>query len=199
MSNITIEFIYEGEEINIQCDLNEYMDEIIKRYSIKIDKVLNNQYFLYNGTKINISLKLKEIINNEDKKIKILVYDYNEDKNNNEIIKQSKDIICPKSGENCLINIYDYKISLNKCDKGHILSNILFNEYNEYQKINELKIICHDCRSNKNEAYDNKFYKCCICNFNFCPICKSKHDKNHILIVELFSTFLFKYIKINRL
>ena len=70
MSNITIEFIYEGKEINIQCDLNEYMDEIIKRYSIKIDKVLNNQYFLYNGTKINISLKLKEIINNLLLKIK---------------------------------------------------------------------------------------------------------------------------------
>ena len=52
----------------------------------------------------------------------------------------------------------------------------------DFQKINEKKIICKFCQNNKLEAYNNKFYICCKCNINLCPLCKSSHDKKHIII-----------------
>ena len=34
----------------------------------------------------------------------------------------------------------------------------------------------------KSEVYQNKFFKCCICNKNLCPICKTNHNKEHLII-----------------
>ena len=61
-----------------------------------------------------------------------------------------------------------------KCD------NILFEEFEETQKIDISQIICDICKKyNKNTTYNNEFYICNTCNKNICPICKSNHDKNH--------------------
>ena len=140
-----------------------------------------------NENKINEELKLEEI-NNKDNEIKIketkiLVNNVN-DKNieNKEILKQSKDIICPECGEICLIDIKDYKIILNNCKKNHKRENILFDEYDNLQKINELYIFCDICKKNKNEIYNNQLYKCCKCKIIICSLCKSKHNKEHRLI-----------------
>ena len=51
MSNIILEFIYNGKKIKIPCNKDEYMNEIITRYSLKSNTVFNNHYFLYNGKK----------------------------------------------------------------------------------------------------------------------------------------------------
>ena len=128
-SNETIiNFSYYQQIIKIQCKRNEYMRDIFKRYLIKVQKDINNIFFLYNGDKINEELKLEEI-NNKDPEIEILVNDINieNDKNNknDKIIKQNKDILCPKCREICLLNINDYKITLNKCKYGHNILNIL--------------------------------------------------------------------------
>ena len=106
--NRIINFIYNNQETKIQCDENDCLNDIIKRYIIKIQKNIDEMYFLYNGTTINTNMKLKEM-NNADKEIKILAYDFHENPENKEGIKYSKDIICPKCGENCLINISDNK------------------------------------------------------------------------------------------
>ena len=56
-------------------------------------------------------------------------------------------------------------------------------EFEKTQYINETKIKCGKCKeANKNESYKNKFYMCCICNINLCPLCKNSHDKNHYII-----------------
>ena len=93
MNEINLNFIYKGNTINIQSKRDEYMKDIFKRYLIRINGDINDIFFIYNGNKINGELKLEEI-NNKEEEIKILVYDFE----NTEIIKQSKDIICPECG-----------------------------------------------------------------------------------------------------
>ena len=99
----------------------------------------------------------------------------------NEII--SKDIICPECKENILIDIKDFKINLYECKNKHKIDNILLNNYENTQKIDISKIICNICnKNNKKDINDNEFYLCNTCNKNICPLCKSIHDKNHMII-----------------
>ena len=183
MTEATLNFIYQGSTIKIQCKRNEYMKNIIKKYLTKLCKDANDVYFLCDGKKINEDLKIEEI-NNKNNEIKILVNDINDKKNENkaETIKQYRDIICPECREVCLIDIKDYKITLNKCSNNHSLGNVLLDEFNDLQKYNELDILCNICDKNKSETYNNKFFKCCKCKKNICPFCKSIHNKDHILI-----------------
>ena len=44
-------FNYKGREILIQSKIDETMEEVIKKYKLKIE--INNEYYLYNGNKIN--------------------------------------------------------------------------------------------------------------------------------------------------
>ena len=180
MEEIILNFNYKGQEIKMQCKRNEDMNEIFKRYTNKINEDINNLCFIYNGNKLNNNSKLEEI-NNKDNEIKILVYDMCNDNNNERIVeKECKDIICPECGENCLIEIKDYKINLNKCDNKHNTDNILLDQYNKTQIIKEIK--CNNCNKNKSEIYNNQIYKCCNCNIILCPLCKSNHNKEHKII-----------------
>ena len=176
--NIILNFYYKGQEVKINCKKNDNMNDVLKRYTNKINKDINNIYFINNGNIINKdNLKLEEL-NNKDNKINILVYDIDK----NEKINQVKDIICPLCMQNCIIEIKDYKVNLNKCDNKHNINNILLDEYNNTQKIDEIKIKCNNCNKNKFEIYNNKIYKCYKCNTNLCPLCKSSHNKEHIII-----------------
>ena len=63
------------------------------KLAIKIDKNINNLYFIYDGNIINLELKYKEIINSININVmNILVY-------------EREGIICPKCGENIIIDI----------------------------------------------------------------------------------------------
>jgi len=215
MEYIILNFNYKGQETIMQIQRNENIKDIFRRYSNRMNKDINNIYFLNNGNKLNSNLELEKI-NHKFNKINIFVFDICKKNNNNnegssipkqdwlpsetpngeeeEIEKEKekekeeeefKDIICPKCGENCLIEIKDYKINLKKCDNKHDLNNILLDEYNNIQIINEIKIKnnkCNICNKNKSEINDNNMYKCCTCNINLCPLCKSYHNKDHIII-----------------
>jgi len=150
MSNTNLNFIYNSNAINIQCRTDEHMKDIFKRCLIKINKDIGDVFFICNGNKINGELKLEEI-NNKDEEIKILVYDIN-DKiiENEQISRQSKDIICPECGEIFLLDIKDYKIILSHCNNKHKRENILLDEYDKLQKINEINLICDECSKNYN-------------------------------------------------
>ena len=179
MENIILYFNYKGHKIKMQCKRNENINDILKRYSNKINKDINDIYFINNGNILNNNnLKIEEI-NNNDNNINLLVYDIN---SNNERIneKEYKEIIYPKCGENYIIEIKDYKINLFKCDNKHNINNILLDEYNNIQKIDEIK--CNICNKNKLEIYKNKIYLCCKCNINLCPLCKSNHNSEHKII-----------------
>ena len=84
-------FIFEGQRVEIQCKNEDRMRDICIKLAIKIDKNINNLYFLYDGKMINLELKYKEIINSINE-MNILVY-------------EKEGIICPKCGENINIDI----------------------------------------------------------------------------------------------
>jgi len=172
-------FIYEGQLINIQCNKEDKMKDIIHKFKNKIKEENNNFFYTYNGEKIDEELKFNQIVN--EKKISLIVHNQknNENKSEKEII--SNEIICPICKENIFINFKDYKINLNECKNGHKMENILFNEYENIQKMYLSKIICNECckyKSNINE----EFYLCNECSANLCPLCKFKHNKSHNII-----------------
>ena len=175
-------FNYKGIETIIQCNINDKIKDIFKRYEAKIGKDISKLLFLYNGNKINDNSILNEIINEEDKRrniMNILVNENNETIINENIII-SKEIICPKCYENILIKINEYKINLFNCKNNHNIDNILLNEYDNIEKIDISKIICDTCKiKNKSNTYNNEFYRCNICKINICPLCKSNHNNNH--------------------
>ena len=178
-------FNYKGIETIIQCNINDKIKDIYKRYENKLGIDISKLYFIYNGNKINDNLILNEIINEEDKRrniMNILVSENNETIIKENIIK-SKEIICPKCKENILIKLNEYKINLCNCKNNHNINNILLNEYENINKIDISKIICDNCKiKNKSNTYNNEFYRCNICKINLCPLCKSKHSNNHKII-----------------
>ena len=96
---------------------------------------------------------------------------------------KSKEIICPICKENIRININNYKIRLFECKNGHIIKNILLNEFENSQYINELLIKCDKCNETTiSNSYNKIFFKCNLCKINLCPLCKSNHDYKHNII-----------------
>jgi len=181
-----VTFLYNGENIIIQCNLNDKMKDILKRFEIKLEKDINSLYFLYEGKKLEEELTLEENINKDDmklNKINIIVNDIDK-KEEKEINIKSKEIICPKCKESIKINIFNYRIFLNECKYNHKINNILIKEFENNQYVNQNEIICDSCKiNNKSEAYNNEFYICNTCKIYLCPICKKvKHDKNHNII-----------------
>ena len=184
MEEIILNFIYNGKEINMPYNGNEYIKDILRRFAEEVNKNREDLYFLYNGQLIDENLILEKININNDNKLKILVFDdINKNKDDKKKIELSKDIICPRCGEICIIFIEDYKINLIECYNGHYIGNILFNEFNETQIIKEK--LCYYCNKNRDETYQNQFYKCNKCNIYLCPLCKISHNKDfkeHIII-----------------
>ena len=133
---IQVNFIFEGRKITIQSTKNEIMKELFKNFEVKGNIENKSVYYLYNGNKLNEEIKLGEIIGNNNN-IDIIV---------NLII--SKYIKCPKCKENIRIKIEDYKIELYDCKNNHNINNILLEEYENTQKIDISKIICHICNIN---------------------------------------------------
>ena len=146
---VEVIFIYEGQQIIIQCNnLEDKMKDIINKFKIKIEKEEdNNLFYIYNGDKINEKLELNKIIKDKkEKKINILVYGNRNKEEEKEII--SNEILCPECKENILININNYKINLYDCKNRHKRENITLNEYENIQKVDLSKIICNKCNIN---------------------------------------------------
>ena len=175
---IKLIFNFDGKEVNIESKKDIYMKDIIEQYLITIQKDPKNCFFLYKGSMVKEELKIEEI-DNENNEIKILVYEIEDNDKCEERLKDSKYIICPRCKEICFINFNNYKINLFNCKNKHFFSNLLLSELNEFQKIDESKILCHKCKRDKSETANNKFYKCLDCNINLCPLCNSSHNKNH--------------------
>ena len=183
MSNAIINFIYKDKIIKILGNKDEYMISIFQRFLAKLEKKSSDIYFSYNSIILEEDTKLNEIMN-ENNEILIGVSEESYDDNDigKEVIIQSKEVICPECGEECIIELDDYKITLSNCINNHYLSNILIKEYIDYQKIDESKILCHNCSKVKSIIYNSQLYKCCTCNIYLCPLCKDKHDKKHLII-----------------
>jgi len=173
----------------IQCNLNDKMKDIFKRFGMKLGKDINSLYFLYGDKKLEEELTLKENINKDDIKlniIDIIVNDIDKDdkEEEKEINIKSKEIICPICKGCIRMKIKNYRIYLNECKSDRRIDNIFIKDFENKQYINQNKIICNNCKiNNKSNVYNNEFYICNTCKIYLCPICKKeKHDKNHNII-----------------
>ena len=137
-----VEFIYNNDNITINCIKNESLDEIYKRFFKKYFITNEKLNFYYSGKKINFNSLFSETINETDKKSKTMKIDIyeNQEKSNND--SKYRQIICPKCSENCKFNVEDYKIKLYDCPNNHKIDNISIEEFNKTQNINENKIKC---------------------------------------------------------
>ena len=185
MNEISIKFIYNGQEVKIQCQKNELIKDILQRYLTKIQKNQTDLYFLYNGNILDDNTKLSTI-NSASNEPVILVCDAkdtNTHPNEEEkSIKYFKDLICPKCGDSSIISFTNYKINLISCDKGHETKNISLKDFKDLQKLDEAVILCKQCQRKKLDTFGQKFYICCNCEITLCPLCKSVHNKDHIIL-----------------
>ena len=85
-------FIFNTTSTIIQCQREDLMKDICQKFLIKVDKKIEDCYFLYNGNKINYNLAFNEQINEVDKasgQMKILAF-LNEDINSDINKKQQE-------------------------------------------------------------------------------------------------------------
>jgi surface protein len=92
MAEAKVTFIYDCNNMIIQCKKEERMKDICQRYSTKLGINLNLLVFLYGGQQINTQLTFNEISPNEND-IKIIV-----------IKSEQDELICPKCGSNIIVN-----------------------------------------------------------------------------------------------
>jgi len=100
----------------------------------------------------------------------------------NDIIIESKEIICPQCNKYIHMNIKNYKISLYDCENGHTKNNILLPEFKNTQFINFSKIICGNCNKKRSNIFQNEMHRCLNCKKNLCPLCRSSHPNSHTII-----------------
>ena len=103
-----IQFNYAGNSINIQCNSDEKIEEIINKFISKVGKKKENLYFIYSGGILNEELTFDTQANENDKKrntMSVLVNEKADDEGENEeeSFKKSKYIICPECKENARI------------------------------------------------------------------------------------------------
>ena len=184
MAERKIKFIYNGEEIIIQCKKEETTKEILERYLTKIQKTPEDVYFLFNGAILDFNSKLNSEEDSSNEKV-VLVCNHGtkiDDNTQEKNFSYSKDIICPTCGESSIITFSDYKINISSCDNGHKAKYILFENFKETQKINEDEIKCSKCKTKRIDTFEQKFYYCNDCKINLCPLCEVNHNKSHKII-----------------
>ena len=179
-------FLYKDNEYKIQCQENQKLEEICDHFISKLKLNEKDIYYSYNGKSGSIfdkNLTFEQMANSLDKerkKMNILAMSYDNDNNDKVSLIRSKNIICPKCGELIKMKIDNYKIKLFECKNNHSMNDIPLNHFEKTQMINLKNIVCEICKeTNKNDTFDNQFYRCSGCKLNMCPICKSKHNQEH--------------------
>ena len=180
-------FIIDKEKLVIECSIENYINDICKKFIKKKNIKKNEIIFLYKGKKINQNIKIKEYINKEDlkyNKITIFCFQIKQISKENILYNKNKlkEIICPECGEICKIKFEDYKIILYECKNNHIVKNIEFEKFIETQDIGKPKIKCNNCNKIEKTIKYNEFYNCLECNKNLCIFCKEIHNKEHLII-----------------
>ena len=182
-----VQFLYEGETINVQCSESDPMDFIINKFAQKVNADLNNITFKYNGGIVDINKVFKETLNIIDIERNTMAILAEKTKDDEEIIEKTfmkaNRVVCPECYEDAKIEIKDYKIKIYGCKNDHVNYKILFKEFDETQTMDETKIICEKCKeNNKSELFEHTMNMCNNCKINLCPICADMHDKEHKII-----------------
>ena len=107
IKEINIIFICNGDEYSIKSQKNDLIKNIFKKY--EETKGLNHEEvcYLFNGNIIDENSTIENMINKDEKQneMKLLAYDFKEDEYD-DLLVQSKEIICPGCKEICEINFF---------------------------------------------------------------------------------------------
>ena len=185
-----LEFQFNSLKTIINSNKDAKMKEICQKFCITANTSLDEVLFLYNGKvlKDELELTIQKVSNKEDdlrNKMSIIVQEIKHEENiiqkeNPKFIK-SKNVICPQCGEIGKISIEDYTFEISKCKNSH-KSSIKVNKLLNKLFVDISKISCDDCKIKKNKVGQNNFFRCNLCQKNLCSSCKSKHNKEHIII-----------------
>ena len=177
--NIRIIFHFANNyQTKFMCPPSENLRNVNKNF---LEKHLGRRVvkFFYNKYEIDEQLKIEEVINEIDKKRKIMdinVLEFHELDN----IK-IKEVKCSKCDDNIFLNIDDYKFNLYGCKNKHFKNKILFKDFMKTQKSGSSNSLsCDDCK--RSSMAKSSFFKCISCNKILCLPCKGKHDKKHQVI-----------------
>ena len=91
MEKANVIFSLEGEDVIIQCSIEDKMKDICQKFATKVQKNISSLIFLYERSQIDFNLKVKEQANSLDKErkeMKILVF-----------TDEANGFLCPKCGE----------------------------------------------------------------------------------------------------
>ena len=133
----SVEFVDDGIKTIIQCNENDKLEDIIQRYCLKTQKNIEKMIFLYSSNIIKKKKTFKELANSDDKQRKIITIVIDNKSTDNQNLKKSKYIICPKCNDLTKINIKDYRITLFGCQKDHITDNISLSDFNKFSNLFE--------------------------------------------------------------
>ena len=70
MVEANVIFTLEGEDLTIQCKIDDKMKYICEKFSTEINKEMNSLLFLHGGKQVNFDLKFKEQADSFDIKLK---------------------------------------------------------------------------------------------------------------------------------
>jgi len=184
---IKIEFNFSQDITLVQNESNDIFQSVINKFLAKYPKLDQKSLtFLANGRQLDPNSSIESQIskiNKENGIVRVLVDLTRE--NINDILIDSKEVICPHCKESCRIKIEKGRFILFDCDNNHDSSTINIIDFPQTQKVNLSKIICDDCKKeekNMGLSYKHNFYKCLTCQNNVCLTCEPKHDPNHNLI-----------------
>ena len=107
-----IKMLYKGYETIMRCQHNENLEDIFKRFKIKVNAENKEIIYLYNGEIIkDENMTLSQLIDEKNvPNVPILAYEQNDLPNN--ILVKSDYVICPKCKESAILEQEDYKLIL---------------------------------------------------------------------------------------
>ena len=172
MSNI--EFIYEGQNLIIQCNENDKLEKIIQNFCTKVQKSKEKLNLLYNGRIVsNYNLTLMELANSVDKKRKSMSIIATDNCNNNDTLTQiEKSQLKEKlnkanktiSEQKSEIQDLKYQITLVKSESVNQINNLMNNIEKKDEQIKNLKgkiknLFCPNCKKQLNPVNNSLLNK----------------------------------------
>ena len=181
---VEVEFNMNQDSTVIHARLEELFQAVINKFIQKSSIAPNSVYYIVNGMPVDPQKTVERHMNNlnkQNKKILVLVNSIGPNSQTKEdVMVQSKDIICPQCKEPCRFTVENCKIKLFECINNHTFNNIKFTNFAKTQEINISEIICSICKfKNRGNSVNHEFFFCFTCKQNICTLCKSKHYSNH--------------------
>ena len=129
-----VEFLYDGQKIDIYCNENDKFNNIIIKFSQKVQKNKDDLCFLYGGQVVNVNTTFNGLANSIDKKRKIIsiIATNNYAGNNSNLILENKQLkekltkaYKTKDELKAEIQELKYKISMAKSENMNQINNLM--------------------------------------------------------------------------